>query len=133
MLSAFRARSPSPTQLALLAHALSTGMTRVERFTSKQARLLTGASFGYTNTVAHLSDRERDALRGGFLSLSECHNRPPTDAAVDRIVAKLGAERVLDALDRLTRPAAKVPAANDNKQTDFPSFGQIVAALVAAE
>ena len=121
-----RIEQSNPTQLALSAYDLSTGTTRVERFTNKQARLLTRASYGYCHTVAVATDRERAALRGGFLSLSELHNRPPSHAAVDRIVARLGAERVLDALDRLTRPT--VPAANDNSQMSFPFVGQHVAA-----
>ena len=92
---------------------------------------MTGASYGYAHTVVSISDKERDAVRGGFLSLSQLHNRPPSDAALDCLVDRLGVGRVWDALDRATRPAAKVPAANDNK---FPSFGQrVVAALVAAE
>jgi hypothetical protein len=37
--------------------------------------------------------------------LSELHNGP-TEAAIERFIAKVGADRVLAALDRMTAPIA---------------------------
>ena len=98
-------RGLSPTFRALLAYQLESGGVCVHHLTRKQALALARASSGYVSTVARLSPQERDQLGKGILSLSALHNRPPTDADVDRIVTKLGPTRVMAALDRLTRPA----------------------------
>jgi hypothetical protein len=38
------------------------------------------------------------------LSLHNYRRDPPTDAEIDRLVAEIGAERILAALDRYTQP-----------------------------
>ena len=54
-----------------------------------------------------LSAEEREQLARGLISLLSLHNYrrdPPTDAEIDRLVAEIGAERILAALDRYTQP-----------------------------
>jgi|AmaraimetFIIA100_FD_contig_51_11140676_length_1546_multi_6_in_0_out_0_3 hypothetical protein len=55
-----------------------------------------------------LSAEEREQLARGLISLLSLHNyrrNPPTDAEIDRLVAEIGAERILAALDRYTQPS----------------------------
>jgi hypothetical protein len=94
----------SPTFRALLAHEFESGACWLHSLTRRQACALTGASIGYVHTLAHATEQEREAVKRGVLSLSDIHNRPPSDAAIDRVIARLGPDRVLAALDRLTMP-----------------------------
>ena len=57
------------TESALIAVALVHG-----RLTAQQACRLTGANTGYFSIVNGLSDRERELLARGKLSLTELHN-----------------------------------------------------------
>jgi hypothetical protein len=99
-----RCKSLSPAHRALLAVALETGDVRLARLTRAQARLLTGASRGYVVTVRRLTPAERRQVELGLVSLVSLHNRPPTDADIDRFIRKAGANRVLAAIDRFTSP-----------------------------
>jgi hypothetical protein len=65
-----RVRRLDPTGKALLADELKGGAVQVFGLTDRQARALTGAKFGYTNAVAHLTERERAHVRAGTLSLA---------------------------------------------------------------
>jgi hypothetical protein len=59
-----------------------------------------------------LSAEEREQLARGLISLLSLHNYrrdPPTDAEIDRLVAEIGAERIMDALDRATAPSCNDP------------------------
>jgi hypothetical protein len=109
-----------PTHSALLCFAMEHGEVLLRDLTRRQAMALTRASAGYVATVGRLTPQERDLLALGKLSLSAVHNRPPTDADVDRVVAKLGAERARAALARLTKPAAplgRMPEVNSRQQS----------------
>ena len=59
----------SATEAALIAVALVNG-----RLTAQQACRLTGANAGYFSIVNGLSDRERELLMRGKLTLTELHN-----------------------------------------------------------
>jgi len=99
-----RRKRISPSHKALLALDLMSGTVSVSRFTGAQARVLAGASYGYVATAAKLTPEQRRLVECG-LSLSAFHNRhQPTDAALDDYIIKVGADRVMEALDRYTQP-----------------------------
>jgi hypothetical protein len=105
---------------ALLAHEMQAGAVCIHHLSRRQAVALTSASWGYVSTIAKMTPDEREQLGDGRLSLSAVHNRAPTDADVDRIVAKLGAERVLAALDRATAPTTITTTNNDIHADETP-------------
>jgi hypothetical protein len=100
-----------PRRLALVAGDLIVGRRYLIKPTTAQAAWLAGISCASAcagKAVVFGQPHLRSAVEYGQISLVEAANRTRvlTDAAVDRIVAKLGAERVLAALDRITRPTA---------------------------
>jgi hypothetical protein len=100
-------RGLSPTHAALLAYELEIGAAWLHDFPRRQACRLTGASVGYVSTIAHATPDERAAIRRGALALAKLHNKPkaqPTDDEVNRLVATIGPDRVMAALDRATAP-----------------------------
>ena len=106
-------RKPAPTlsteRRAMAALELVEGPAR---WPARQAAALVGISATYLSTARHASAEERQALERGWLTLSWIHNkrrRAPTDAAVERAVKRLGPDRVLRALDRMT--ASPIPPA----------------------
>jgi hypothetical protein len=102
----------SPSHRALLAVDLVSGTVQVSRFTRAQARVLTGASYGYVNTAAKLNPEQRQKVERGQLSLAAFHNkRQPSDAALLQYIEKVGADRVMAALDRYTEPQFPLVAA----------------------
>lgn len=99
-------RAANATERALLAADLEAGRVIVERPTAPQARALAGAGSACFYTARWLSPMDRNAVRGGRLKLSEVRRRrEPSDAKLDRLIARYGANRVMAALDRITRPA----------------------------
>jgi hypothetical protein len=101
-------KQASAADRALLAHKLEQGEVLLVRPTRAQATMLAHASPSYVGTIGRLTADERLQLARGELSLSRLHNNHryvATDTAIDRIVAKLGAERVMAALDRMTAPS----------------------------
>jgi hypothetical protein len=80
------------------------------RWPASQAAAVVGISRSYVSTARHASAEDRLALKRGWLTLSWLHNKRQkrmTDAAVERAVVRLGPDRVLRALDRLT--ASPIP------------------------
>jgi hypothetical protein len=74
---------------------------------AKQAAGLFCVNTHYLSLARNLSEADRLRLMRGDISLSQLANRRQvTDAKVDRIVARIGSERIMAALDRATRPAA---------------------------
>jgi hypothetical protein len=104
---ALKAGKLSASYRALLAHDLATGAVAI-RLSRKQAIALTHANATYVSAIAGMSESERAALRRGQLSLLARVNRRrrPSDAQVFGIVRKLGASRVMNALDQITQPTA---------------------------
>ena len=88
---------------ALLAHGMT---TEGARLTQAQAAALARVSQAYVSAASRASPEQREAIKHGGLSLSTLHNKrqEPTDAKLDRLVAKYGADRVMAALDRATMP-----------------------------
>ena len=101
-------RTATPTKRALLAADVEAGRLLVERPTARQARLITGSSPCYLYAARLLSPMERAAVRTGRASLAAKarERRQLTDSKLDQLVSQLGAERVMAALDRVTRPMA---------------------------
>jgi hypothetical protein len=106
-----RPRRSTAGQRALLAVDLTRGLVEVSHLTPRQARQLVKVSSGYLFTAARLSTAERQQVEEGTVSFSSLHNRPPTDLAIDRFIARAGADRVMAALDRYTQPSLKLMAA----------------------
>jgi hypothetical protein len=98
-------RRNDPTELALLTADLIAGRVIIEKPTARQARGITGASSGYVHFARHLSPMDRAAVRVGRLKLSTVARRP-SDATLDKFVRRLGPDRVMQSLDRLTTPEA---------------------------
>jgi hypothetical protein len=103
----------NPAWLALLTVDIAAGRMPVSDLTRAQARKLTGASVGYTATAARLTPEERKKVNDGVATFAEFHNRPRqiTDADLDRFVIRVGAGRVMAALDRHTSPDLPLVAA----------------------
>jgi hypothetical protein len=123
-------RGMSPVFAALLAHDMETGRVRLHRLTRQQSCSVTGASWGYTSTLARATEEEVERVKRGELSLSALHNKPKSDPFkalanasneveaelgdesitvgdfIDRVFAKLGDGVLAAALDRLTAPVA---------------------------
>jgi hypothetical protein len=95
-----------PAHRALLVHDLEAGAVWLHDLTRHQSCSLVPVSLGYVGTVANASPEDVRRLRAGTLSLSELHNRPLSDAAIDKLIAKIGLSRIWQAMDRATRPAA---------------------------
>jgi hypothetical protein len=103
-----KVRGSNATQRALLANDLQTGRVVVDRLTARQARLLTGCSFGYQNAVAHLSAFQMAWLRSGRTTMAEVVKRP-SEAAIERFLERdfEGVYRVFQRmLEARTQPAA---------------------------
>jgi hypothetical protein len=99
----------SPIHLALLAADLVKGEVEISNLTPTQASGLTGASVGYVHTASKLTPEEREDVKRGRASLSQFHNREPSDARLDRIVRKYP-QRIMQALDRYTQPPLPLAA-----------------------
>jgi hypothetical protein len=100
----------NPAHRALLAYELETGGAWLRDLTRRDACVLTGAPASAVATLCRASDEERERIKGGQLALSALHKKPPSDAYLDRLVVKAGADRVMAALDRYTRPQFKFAA-----------------------
>jgi hypothetical protein len=103
---------------------IAAGMVREHDWTVRQASGLMCVNPGYVALVKRLDESDHYKLIRSELTLALLwrnyrrdlaerraklaaeHNAPPTDDDVDRIVTKLGPERVMRALDRATRPHA---------------------------
>ena len=105
-------RMSTATQRAIRAFKLTLGIVTATR---REAIRAAGASFGYVNTFTNATDIERDRVRSGTLSLSRLHNSKHgiSDREVDRLVARVGADKILAALDRYTSPTFPFPIVDD--------------------
>src|SRR5262245_52326230 len=89
-----RRKGLNPTHRALLAYELEVGGASIHDLTRRDACRLTGASVTYVATLCRISDEERERIQRGQLTLSTFQNKPPSDAYLDRLVLKVGADRV---------------------------------------
>ena len=106
-------REASATDRALLAYTLVHGAVQLVRPTRVQVAALTKASLGYIDTITHLSEDARLRVAKGQLSLSHLyHRQKPTDAALDHVVERYGAEALWRALDRATATSSDNVAIN---------------------
>jgi hypothetical protein len=96
-------------------------MINEKGWSAKRAAGLFCVNRTYVALAHRLSEADRLRLIKGEISLSELANgrRHLTDAKVDRIVARIGLERILAALDRATRPT--VLAASTTNNDDAPA------------
>jgi hypothetical protein len=103
-------RRMSQTSRALHANDAVTGAVALHALTRSQAAALFGTNVSYIDAVGRASDEERARLRAGEVAIAEIHStpKPPTDEAVDALVDNfidfVGADKILAALDRATRP-----------------------------
>lgn len=97
----------TPAFTALLAVDMECGEIDVSHFTPEQARGMTGASAGYVATARKLTPERCEQVKRGQVTVSSLHNtrRTPTDAAIDRYIARVGADRVWKVLERCMQPA----------------------------
>jgi hypothetical protein len=105
-------RAANPTKRALLAADID-GRVIIEKLTARQARVLARANIPYANAARKLSPTERAACRIGRLNLAEKarERRPISDAKLDKLIRKIGAGRMMAALDRYTSPELPLVAA----------------------
>jgi hypothetical protein len=92
----------SPDFAARLAYDLNTGHLAVSRLTAKQSRWLTGATCADLARVRREMRATNGNSNGGNGRVLYRHD--VADSDVDAIVTKVGAERVMASLDRLTKP-----------------------------
>jgi hypothetical protein len=106
-----RLKKLSITRRAMLACDLECGVP-VQNFTAGQASMLAKVPACYVRALRRASDEERRALERGSLSLSALQHRPRpiTDAELERVVVKVGPDRVMRVLDKLTAPVPLVAA-----------------------
>ena len=99
-------RSLDAAGKAVITADLAAGRLVIANPTLEQARGLTGASRGYAHTATTLSPTQRQAVRSGHIKLVDIHLRHPSlsDAGIDRLVRRLGPDRLWSAIDRLTSP-----------------------------
>jgi hypothetical protein len=130
---ALAARSYSSTALALVGYCLQTGVYAITCTTPKQTGPLVGVPMALLRTVRQAKVDEYMALRSGAMTVEALHkehlnNRRPTDADIDEFIAQAGANRVLDGLDRATRPN-KEPAANGHANDNAAVVGPVQLSL----
>ena len=97
-------RHTTPGQRAVLSHMLRTGTITLADYTLVQALALSKASWAYAVAAHGLDDHERQLVWFGRALIADFIHRTPSDADVDRVIARLGQERVWAALDRATAP-----------------------------
>jgi hypothetical protein len=92
---------------ALLGHEMVTGEVVLRQLTQAQASALLSVSRPYISAVNQASPEERELIKRKRLSISTLYSkhRAPTDTALDKLVMKIGADRVMAALDRATNPS----------------------------
>jgi len=105
-------KKASAKDRALIASDLARGVVQVLQPTYAQAAALTHVSASYVATVGRLAPEERVQLARGLLSLPRLHNRRRSDAELDRLVKRYGAEALWRALDRATAPSSDNVATN---------------------
>ena len=92
---------------ALLAYQVETGAVTVQGLPRAQSARLCRVARGYVGTVAKLDPATREKVRAAPFLLTGIHQkRIMSDSGVDALVDKIGLERVLASLDRLTTPKA---------------------------
>ena len=120
----------SATFRALLGHELQSGAVAITHYSPRQSAMVTESPMALIRAVGKATPLELFAMRKGVLDIEAAHrqqlaNKRRTDAVVDKILVEIGLDRVLAALERLTRPATNgaavptnghdpAPAANDN-------------------
>jgi hypothetical protein len=119
----------SATFRALLGHELQSGAVAITHYSPRQSAMVTESPMALIRAVGKATPLELFAMQG-VLDIEAAHrqqlaNKRRTDAVVDKILVEIGLDRVLAALERLTRPATNgaavptnghdpAPAANDN-------------------
>ena len=100
------------SERALFAANLATGDACLKNIPPTLGAKLFGVSIGYVHTMRRATNQEALAVICGATTISALHNRrlkqAPDDAAIERLVVKLGPDRILRALERLTAPEAVV-------------------------
>jgi hypothetical protein len=100
---------------------VAAGMVREHNWTQRQAAGLCCVNAGYVGLVQRLNEADQYKLIRGELTLARLWKdyrrrlaerkakrlAEPTDGDIDATVAKLGVDRVMSSLDRLTAPHAK--------------------------
>ena len=105
------ARHATPGQRAVLSHMLRTGKIALTNCTFVQALALSRASWAYAVAAHGLDDHERQLVWFERALITDFLHRTPSDADIDRVIARLGQDRVWAALDRATAPGVHHAAA----------------------
>jgi hypothetical protein len=89
--------------------AVAAFLVKEHGWTTKQAAGLFCINTRYVSLARRMSEADRRRLIRGTITLSQLANlanprRQLTDAKIDRIVARIGPELIMAALDRATRP-----------------------------
>ena len=94
------------TRRAQLAADLVTGELCFLNLTPRQAAELLDVSRPYIDTLTRATVKDRARLEYGLVTLSELHKRrrQPTDSDIERMVTKIGPDRVWRVLDKITAP-----------------------------
>jgi hypothetical protein len=95
---ALKAGTVQPGLAAWLAYEFQAGGAYLHHLTAKQARWLTGAK------CADLAAERRKHRQTNGNGKRVLYRLAPTDSDLDAVIAKLGADRIMKALDRYTQP-----------------------------
>jgi hypothetical protein len=86
-----------------LAYKLQVGEVFVHHLSARQARALTGARCADLAAV-HRANRRSNGRNGNGSKRRVFYRRVASDADLDGVIQKLGPNKVMQALDRLTKP-----------------------------
>jgi hypothetical protein len=94
---ALKAGDIKPEYAAKLAFELQTGTVILGHLSARQARAVTGA----TRSGLAAERRSHRPVKGQRV----LYRSNPSDADIDKVVARVGADRIMRALDRYTQPS----------------------------
>jgi hypothetical protein len=92
---------------ALWAHEAEIGELTISYLSRSQSSRIFKVSHGYIDTIANLSSAQRAQVWASPGLLAQLHRRERNlaDSDIDKLVARVGADRLMSALDRATTPS----------------------------
>jgi hypothetical protein len=122
---------------ALLGHEWQSGTVALSHASPRQAAEVMQVPMALVRTIRQATPLEVEALKRRALTVEEVRrqqlaNRRPSDTDIDRFIKHAGAGRVLDGLDRATRPSNGAATtnghdpANDNNEAAAVALAQLL-------
>ena len=96
-------RGKTPGQRAALAAKLVRGELVLDGLTQGQAAAITSSTKPSVSAACRATRADRQWLEAGQLGLGALRRQPPTDVEIERVIRRLGPERVWRALTAFNR------------------------------